>query len=413
MFPRAIRLVSADNNKVIAIVLIMGVYDFVVGIFIGIGLAFVSLVIQTSRIPAVRASYSGEIAGSTVRRNAVQHRYLREVGKQIHVTKLAGYLFFGTIVSVEERIRTLIDGEVFHSRPIRFLIFDLMHVTGIDYSAAEAFNRINRIFSRKGISIVMSGVDPEEPIGLSLRNVGLGEEGNPVNLHADLNAALEDCENELLKAFYASKDARITARNAPSTNLDVPGQKLPFTMDLQFSVSPRRSYLQQVANRTIKESEEIMQPKWQNFKEPLRLILQTFYGLTDKNEDFWFRAIKYFTRKEYVAGTILYHRSQLANGFYLLEEGILRAEYDLPQGRYFESIVAGTTCGELPFFSETERTATVQAERDCVAWLMNREGWEKLQLTEPDVARELLRISLKLTTERMSAITSYVLTTAG
>jgi sulfate permease, SulP family len=399
---------------VIAIVLIMGIYDFVVGIFVGIGLAFVSLVVQTSQISAVRASYSGEVAGSTVRRNAVQHRYLREVGKQIHVTKLAGYLFFGTIVSVEERIRTLVDDKAFFNRPIRFLVFDLMHVTGIDYSAAEAFNRINRVLSKKGVSMVVSGVDPYDPIGLSLRNVGLGENGNLVKLHADLNAALEDCENELLKAFYLSKEARITARNAPSTNLDVPGQKAPFfSVDFQFSVSPRRHHLQQAAHKTIKEAEETMQPKWQNFKEPLRLILQTFYGLTDKNEDFWFRAVKYFTRREHPAGTILYHRSQPANGFYLLEEGILRAEYNLPQGRYFESIVAGTTCGELPFFSETERTATVQAERDCVTWSLDREGWEKLQLAESVVAKELLRVSLKLTTERMSAITSYVLTTAG
>src|SRR5580658_4107359 len=100
----------------------MGIYDFVIGIFAGILLAFVSLVVQTSRIPAVRASYSGEVAGSTVRRNPIQHRYLREVGNQIHVTKLAGYLFFGTIVSVEDRIRDLIDDEAFHERPIRFLI---------------------------------------------------------------------------------------------------------------------------------------------------------------------------------------------------------------------------------------------------------------------------------------------------
>jgi sulfate permease, SulP family len=85
----------------------------------------------------------------------------------------------------------------------------------------------------------------------------------------------------------------------------------------------------------------------------------------------------------------------------------------LPQGRYFESIVAGTTCGELPFFSETDRTATVQAERNCVAWLMDRDHWEKLQRADSEVAQELLRISLKLTSERMSAITSYVLTTAG
>jgi len=391
----------------------MGIYDFVIGIFIGIGLAFVSLVVQTSRIPAVRASYSGEIAGSTVRRNPVQHRYLQQAGKQIHVTKLAGYLFFGTIVSVEERIRTLIDDEAFSRRPIRYLIFDLWHVSGLDYSAAEAFNRINRIFSRKGVNIVMSGVDPDSPIGLGLRNVGLGEDGNEVKLLPDLNSALESCENELLKAFYASEKAR-TTRNAPSTTLDVPRQKSPvgYSMDTQFS-SPRRNHLHQVATSTLRETEGPTQPKWQNFREPLRLILQTFQGLTDKNEDFWFRAVPYFVKKEYSAGTTLYHRGEPAKGFYLLEEGILRAEYQLPQGHYFESIVAGTTCGELPFFSETDRTATVIAERDCVAWLMDKEGWDKLQKEDKDVAQELLRISLKLTSERMNSITSYVLTTAG
>jgi SulP family sulfate permease len=389
----------------------MGMYDFVIGIFIGIGLAFITLVFQTSRVPAVRASYSGEIAGSTVRRNPTQYRYLRDVGQQIHVTKLAGYLFFGTIVSVEERIRALIDDDTFHERPIRFLIFDLYHVTGIDYSAAEAFNRINRVFSRKGVTLVISGVDPEGSLGLSLRAVGLGHDGNEVNLFEDLNSALESCENELLKTFYASKEAR-TTRNAPSTYLDVPGQdrRPTHTLDTQFS-SPRRDHLHKVAMIALDESPA--DSRYLNFKEPLRLILQTFQGLTDKNEDFWFRVVPFFVKKEYIAGTILFRRGESAKGFYLLEDGILRADYELPQGRYFESIVAGTTCGELPFFSETDRTATVQAERNCVTWLMDRENWEKLQNSDPDVAQEMLRISLKLTSERMSAITSYVLTTAG
>ena len=371
------------------------------------------MVVQTSRVPAIRASYSGEIAGSTVRRNPVQYHYLRNVGQQIHVTKLAGYLFFGTIVSVEERIRALVEDEAFHERPIRFLVFDLWHVTGIDYSAAEAFNRINRVFSKKGVTLIMSGVNAEGPLGLTLRSVGLGEEGNEVKMFADLNAALESCENELLKTFYASKEAR-TSRNAPTSNhLDVPGQgrrQPSFSMDTQFS-SPRRNQLHQSATTALDESPA--ESRYQNFKEPLRLILQTFQGLTEKNEDFWFRAVPIFVKKEYIAGTILYHRGESAKGFYLLEDGILRADYELPQGRYFESIVAGTTCGELPFFSETDRTATVQAERDCLTWLMDRKKWEDLQRAEPDVAQELLRISLKLTSERMSAITSYVLTTAG
>lgn len=413
------KLKPLEYLTVIAIVLVMGMYDFVVGIFVGIALAFVSLVVQTSRVPAVRASYSGEIAGSTVRRNPVQHDYLRQVGRQIHVTKLAGYLFFGTIVDVEARIRSLIKEEAFNHRPIRYLIFDLWHVTGIDYSAAEAFNRLNRIFSQKGVTIVMSGVSSESPIGLSLRNVGLGEGGNEVTLLPDLNSALESCENGLLKALYHNKDERIAqhARSASILSRDVNARRLS-TTSVHHPMppllgSPRGNHLVVAATKSLETEHENSTHKWQNFKEPLRLILQTFQGLTDKNEDFWFRAVPYFTRKEYTAGTTLFRRDQPADGFYLLEDGILRADYDLPQGRYFESIVAGTTCGELPFFSETERTATVIAERDCAVWLMDRQQWEELKEKDKDVAQELLRITLKLTTERMSAITSYVLTTAG
>lgn len=438
------KLKALEYLTVIAIVLVMGIYDFVVGIFVGIGLAFVSLVVQTSRVPAVRASYSGEVAGSTVRRNPVQHEYLRQVGRQIHVTKLAGYLFFGTIVSVEARIRSLIDEEAFNHRPIRYLVFDLTHVTGIDYSAAEAFNRLNRIFSKKGVSIVMSGIKSESEIGSSLRAVGLGEGGNEVKLLPDLNAALESCENELLKALYQSKEARhqhsqrTSSSHAnhpqksrdrtippPSSSPNGGGKSNPAatpssagpgfsTIEPSYS-SPRANHLHVAATKTLDSNPayQSSHTKWNNFREPLRLILQTFQGLTDRNEDFWFRAVPYFRKRQFLKGEVLFKREDKAESFYLLEEGILRAEYSLPQGEFWESMVAGTTCGELPFFGETARSATVVAERECVCWEMDTQAWAKLKEKDIDVAQEILRVTLKLTSERMAAITSYVLTTAG
>ncbi len=118
-----------------------------------------------------------------------------------------------------------------------------------------------------------------------------------------------------------------------------------------------------MASNTLTEQDSVQSSKWQDFQQPLPLILQTFQGLTLKTEDFWFCVTPYFERKEFGAGSVLYRRGDPSTGFYLLEEGIFRATYELPQGNYYESIVAGTTCGELPFFSETERTATVVAER--------------------------------------------------
>ncbi|KAH7022849.1 sulfate transporter family-domain-containing protein [Ilyonectria destructans] len=406
------KLKLAEYLTVLVIVLVMGIHDFVVGIGVGILLAFVSLILQTSRVSAIRGNYSGDIVTSTVRRNPSQHHYLHEVGRQIYIVKLTGYLFFGTVVSVEEKIRGLLEESTFAKQPIKFLILDLWHVTGLDYSAGEAFNTISRLLDHKAVDLVLSGVDTESQLGRNLRAVGLGSDGIEVMMLPDLNSALESCENELLKTLYARQE-ELSLKRISAQNLDVPARASAFSsFDAPFN-SPRRNHLVEAARDAL-SSVDVQRPsKWMSFKEPLRLMLQIFQGLSEKNEDFWFPAAHYFTRREYPAGTILFRRGEEAKGFYLLERGIIRAEYDLPQGWLCESIVAGTTCGELPFFSETDRTATAVVERDCVAWLMDREQWANIQKEEPEVGRELLRVSLKLTSERMSAITSYILTTAG
>ncbi|KAG5981670.1 hypothetical protein E4U55_002706 [Claviceps digitariae] len=413
------KLKMAEYLTVIVIVLVMGMHDFVVGIGVGILLAFISLIIQTSRVSAVRGSYDGGIVSSTVRRNPSQHHYLHQVGKQICIMKLTGYLFFGTIVSVEEKIRALLHDVAFSQKPIKFLVLDLWHVTGLDYSAGEAFNTISRLLDKKGVLFVISGVDAESQLGRSLRAVGLDNDKIEVTILPNLNSALESCENELLKTLYAGQEEanptkRIVtpSRDVPTTAATANASSSLASFDPPFN-SPRQSHLVEAAREALTSVEVPHPSKWQSFNEPLRLMLQIFQGLSGKNEDFWFHATPYFTRKEFPAGTTLFRRGEQANGFYLVERGIVRAEYDLPQGWLCESIVAGTTCGELPFFSETERTATALVERDCVVWLMDCESWKRLQKEEPEVAREFLRISLKLTSERMSSITSYILTTAG
>lgn len=188
--------------------------------------------------------------------------------------------------------------------------------------------------------------------------------------------------------------------------LDVPKQDRPSLSSEIIYNSPRRTQLQQVASTAFREQSLSSHTGWQTYKQPLQLLVQTFSTVSDKPEDFWHRAVSFFERKEFHKGSILYKREELADGFYLLQSGMLKAEYILPQlGKFSELIVEGTTCGELPFFSGTKRTATTSAERDCVTWMLNQAKWEELQKSQPEIAQELLKISLKLTSERMDAIT--------
>ncbi|KAJ5781472.1 uncharacterized protein N7518_009955 [Penicillium psychrosexuale] len=417
------KLTRLEYLTVVIIVVTMGAWDFVVGIFIGIILACVNFVVQTSRKSAIRATFSGEISGSTVRRPPIQQEFLREAGQQTLIIKLGGYLFFGTIVNVENTMRGLIEEEAFDRRPIRFIILDFTRVYGIDFSAAEAFTRINRVLQKRNVQTAISGLDVESDVGRSLQNVGLFEPESGVPIFEDLNSALEFCENNYLKVFYSRQQALSTPTDSTANSellqipasVPVPSGPKPITLADNIVSSPRRQHLQRVATSTIQAHETTMMasPAWSAMRQPLPLLLQTFQGLSTENEDFWFPACAYFSCECYPAGTVLYHEGDTPRAFYLLESGMLRAGYDLPQGRYFELIVAGRPCGELPFFSDTRRTATVKAERDCVAWCLTGAQWKVLQEKEPRIARELLTVSLKLTTERMDSITSYVLTMAA
>lgn len=430
---------------IVAIVLIMGVYDFVVGIFAGIVLACLSYVVQTSRTPAVRSTYSGDVAESTVRRPRADRRYLSKVRDQIRVIKLSGFLFFGTIVSVEGYMRSLIEEKNFNQQPVSFIVVDFKHVTGVDFSSSEGFQRINRTLARKNVKMIVSGISFTSNVGQALQNVGLLDEERgdedcpPPRVFEDLNTALEACENELLESFYnhcssntkkrqptppmsiSEHSPQDFPRNNHSTSGTSPASSPRANAMNPEWQSPRRGAQFLAAASTIREqggestststendTSSIVPSRWRNFAQPIKIILQTFEDVSNKNEDFWQIAAPYFQRREYSAGTVLYSRGDEPNGFYILEKGRFRAEYDLDQGSFYEVILPGTSCGELPFFSETDRTGTVAAENDSVAWLLTREKYNELEIKYRDVASELLKVGLKLTKERMDAITSYV-----
>lgn len=335
--------------------------------------------------------------------------------------KLAGYLFFGTIVGVEKQIRELLREESFRKQPIRFLVLDLYNVDGVDFSAGEAFKRTNRLLIQQGVQLVMCGLEMKSDVGKSLRNVGLFDDDDGVYYSRSLNSALEYCENELLKAFYHHRDLEVETESTPAflgkpalkllgestnacTEVPKPEQASIPSSETIFN-SPRRHHLHQVATATLSEQNPAPPQRWQDYHQPLQLILQTFSTVSNKHEDFWYKAASFFVRKEYAAGTVLYNPGDRPNGFYLLERGMLKAKYDFPQGKYSELIVAGTTCGELPFFSATERTSTTYAERNCVTWMLDDDQWRKMQDQHSDISQELLKITLKLTSERMDAIT--------
>jgi SulP family sulfate permease len=479
------RVSRFEYATIVVIVVTMGVVDFVVGIIVGILLACVSLVIQTAQRSAIKATFTGEVARSTVRRNAVQQRFLSDVGDQIFVMRLGGNIFFGTIVRVEQAIRDLLDEDkYFKERPIRYLILDMGAVTSIDFSAAEAFCRIKRLLDTKSVFLLITGLNGDanadsKEIIKSLRSVGLfnneeygaanreeesatthyeDESWSFVRLFPNLNSALEWSENQFLKTYFKTCQLAVVTATGGSSGessrtvsgadavtklegLTIADLGLPDSgHGLELATTPRLSVLHKSAARRAREESqqrllEVVESDASScdstglLPEPVPLFLQTFQDIATpahaRNIRFWTHVGSFFRRQVVPRGTVLYHSGGAATGFYVVESGMLRAEYRLAQGELYESISAGTTCGELPFFSETLRTATVAAAVGSVVWALDREDWERLRAWQPEeddaaalpsgreMAQEIYELALRLTVERFTSVMGYVMISAN
>lgn len=87
------------------------------------------------------------------------------------------------------------------------------------------------------------------------------------------------------------------------------------------------------------------------------------------------------------------------DSFYVIESGILRANYVFPDHSHSvsESMVAGTIAGELSFLSRTRRNTNVIAERDSVLWKMEVDSHEELGKKEGwQFARKFEEVLLKI-----------------
>jgi SulP family sulfate permease len=116
-------------------------------------------------------------------------------------------MFFGTIGSVEKAIRQFLEERTFEENPIRYLVMDFTLVSGVDYSAAETFIRMRRLLDAKAIHLILCGVKDGSDVAQGLQSVGMWSDGTDegVKNFEDLNAALEWCENDLLRVYYEKK----------------------------------------------------------------------------------------------------------------------------------------------------------------------------------------------------------------
>ncbi|AGO11169.1 AaceriAFR304Wp [[Ashbya] aceris (nom. inval.)] len=403
------RLSNFEYITVVIIILTMGIFDFVLGIIVGILIACFSFLVESTRAKTVSSEFDGKVAKSAVHRDYLQSNFLEKVAEQIYVLKLQNNLFFGTIISIEEKIGNLLEPHGSeYKKIIKYLILDFKHINvdNIDYSAAEGFNRIKRVMEIKRIKLIVSSISECDRIYTIFNKVGLLQD---VELFQDLNSALEWCENELLCEYRSllSRAHRVKVRRRSKDT--VPKAQVPLDN------TPRNAQIMTAA-QTVYSGEQQLNKTFAKYKAShpvlsLLLVALKRYrpgnAYKEVNEiRLWKNLCPYFARKSFQPQTSI---SDEGDMFFVVESGLLKITYMLPQGSLQEAVASKTCYGNISGPSAISYSSVIRTETDCVLWMIDASGLQKLKEDNLQLYTELLVVYISVVQHRFKELLGYSL----
>jgi SulP family sulfate permease len=182
-----------EYGVVLAILLAIIVWGFLIGVEIGLVLAVVLFAVSYGRIELVREVTFGETYRSNVDRPASERAELHERSDQVQILRVSGFVFFGSTNRLLERIRHRMERA---GSPPRFLVIDLRRVTGVDSSAVISFVKVMGLAEAARSEIVFTGASA--PVRQQLARGGVDETEGTVSFEPDLDRGLQRCEDALL-----------------------------------------------------------------------------------------------------------------------------------------------------------------------------------------------------------------------
>lgn len=162
------------------------------GVAVGLVLAIVLFAINYSRVEQVSEVVFGDTYHSNVNRPQGEREALRSLGDRVQILRVHGFVFFGTVSGLLERIRRRVE-----SAGLRYLLIDLRRVAGMDSSAVTSFRKIAQLAEANEFELVLT--DAPESVRRQLDRGGVVASDGVVRFEPDLDRGLQRCEEGLLQ----------------------------------------------------------------------------------------------------------------------------------------------------------------------------------------------------------------------
>ena len=324
---------------ILGIILTVG---FLPAIAVGILVAAVLFVISYSRVSIIRNTLSGQSFRSNVDRPKAHRDLLSQHGSEIHILRLQGFIFFGTIQAILNQVRQRLADTT--QPKLGFLVLDFQRVTRLDSSAVFGITRLKQLTHSNDVLMVWTQV----AAGIQRQL----ERGGLVDQHDDsfivlptLDHGVEWCENKIL-ARHGS--ANLTA------------------------------FIERIGSQ----------------------LKRAFPGIEAADQ-----LMKYLERVAIPEGTFLLRKGDPPTEMYFVEEGMVTAQLQTDDGQIvrLRSMRGGTTVGEMGLYMGTPRTADVIASRSSILFRLSAESLQAMRKQDPEVAALLHEWIARQLAERLAA----------
>jgi sulfate permease, SulP family len=326
-----------DYLIIVAILIVVAWAGYLIAVGFGLILALTLFTLRYSLIDVVRLEMTGSQHRSNVDRTPEQLAILNNVRPSIHILKLQGFIFFGTAYSLLQRVRARTHDH--QQVPLRYLILDFRHVTGIDSSALLSLSKLMHIGQQSDFATLCSGVPPS--VFPTLRRDAIVTEG--FSFHTDADHAVEWCEARELTA----KHIEITS---PPVSIETMLEKL------------------------LPDRPEMARKLASHF-EPHKIF----------------------------AGDVLAIQGDRTRELFLILNGKVSALLKAQNGDVIRLRTMGPSSivGEIGLYLGLPRTATLVAETDAVVWRLSPDTVAKLEQDDPRSASALHEILARILASRL------------
>lgn len=190
-----------DFALILAILLCIALLGFLWGVVFGLVMAALIFTVKYSRLPVIAQQGDMRTLRSLRQRPLPDELVLRDQGVGVHVMRVSGYLFFGSANNLAQAAAALLErpeGAPHH------LVIDFGDIDGFDSSAIQCVVRAVQRCDAVRCEVVVAAAP--DALAAELRRA-LGEGASGVRAFADLDRALEHCEDALIDRQRARDSA--------------------------------------------------------------------------------------------------------------------------------------------------------------------------------------------------------------